>query len=226
MYWCILIDWMSQSAVALYIYRVGGLVPQEILLQDLNLWKTLVVLGLYLDRSDRSDLPVRPVGPCRTGHSASIGQTAQSDRSDRLVPILAVNSKHTPRISRPSPNGGVPSIVMFYDIILELASSWYCRLCPSWQKNFRNFKHTFKLNVTIGICKFVWSKKFAYIPYCIGETQLHYRSNISLRLRVVVSRFVGLSVFPPLLFLLLLFGVEVTPTSLVVLCNGLNSLAY
>ena len=34
---CILIDWMPQSAVALYIYRVGGLVPQEILLQDLNL---------------------------------------------------------------------------------------------------------------------------------------------------------------------------------------------
>ena len=88
MYWCILIDWMSQSAVALYIYRVGGLVPQEILLQDLNLWKTLVVLGLYLDRSDRSDLPV---GPCRTGHSASTGQTARSDRSDRLVPILAVD---------------------------------------------------------------------------------------------------------------------------------------
>ena len=34
---CFLIDWMSQSAVALYIYRVGGLVPQEILLQDLIL---------------------------------------------------------------------------------------------------------------------------------------------------------------------------------------------
>ena len=34
---CILINWMPQSAVALYIYRVGGLAPQEILLQDLNL---------------------------------------------------------------------------------------------------------------------------------------------------------------------------------------------
>ena len=34
---CVLIDWMPQSAVALYIYRMGGLVPQEILLQDLNL---------------------------------------------------------------------------------------------------------------------------------------------------------------------------------------------
>ena len=34
---CFLIDWMSQSAVTLYIYRLGGLVPQELLLQDLNL---------------------------------------------------------------------------------------------------------------------------------------------------------------------------------------------
>ena len=31
----ILIDWIPQSVVALYIYRVGGLAPQEILLQDL-----------------------------------------------------------------------------------------------------------------------------------------------------------------------------------------------
>ena len=34
---CVLIDWMSQSAVALYIFRVDGLAPQKILLQDLNL---------------------------------------------------------------------------------------------------------------------------------------------------------------------------------------------
>ena len=33
----ILIDWIPQSTVALYIYRVGGLAPQEIQLQDLNL---------------------------------------------------------------------------------------------------------------------------------------------------------------------------------------------
>ena len=71
---CFLIDWMSQSAVALYIYRVGGLVPQEILLQDLNLWKSLVVLGLCLDRSN---LPVKPVGSCRIGYIIK-------DRSDRL----------------------------------------------------------------------------------------------------------------------------------------------
>jgi hypothetical protein len=34
---CILIDCIPQSAATLYIYRVGGLAPQEILLQDLNL---------------------------------------------------------------------------------------------------------------------------------------------------------------------------------------------
>ena len=45
---------MPQSAVTLYIYRVGGLAPQEIQLQDLNLLKYLVVLGLRLNRSDRS----------------------------------------------------------------------------------------------------------------------------------------------------------------------------
>ena len=33
---CILIDWMPQSVVALYIYRVSGLAPKEILLQDIN----------------------------------------------------------------------------------------------------------------------------------------------------------------------------------------------
>ena len=29
---CILINWKPQSAMTLYIYRVGGLAPQEILL--------------------------------------------------------------------------------------------------------------------------------------------------------------------------------------------------
>ena len=32
-----LIDWIPQLVVALYIYRVGGFIPQEIILQDLNL---------------------------------------------------------------------------------------------------------------------------------------------------------------------------------------------
>jgi len=44
---------MPQSAVALYIYRVGGLALQEILLQDLNLLNTLIVLGFHLDQSDQ-----------------------------------------------------------------------------------------------------------------------------------------------------------------------------
>ena len=74
MYWCILIDWMSQSAVALYIYRVGWTYPVRNPYYRSRSIKILIWLGL-LDRSDQSDLPVRPVGPCRTGHSASIGQT-------------------------------------------------------------------------------------------------------------------------------------------------------
>ena len=48
----------------------GGLIPQEILLQDLNLLKSLVVLGFHLDRSDRS---------------AAAGPTTASNRSDRSL---------------------------------------------------------------------------------------------------------------------------------------------
>ena len=59
-----------QSAVTLYIYRVGGLALHEILLQDLNLLKALVVLRLCLDRSDRSVVP---------------DQLQYLDWSDRLV---------------------------------------------------------------------------------------------------------------------------------------------
>ena len=61
--------------MALYIYRVGGPIPQEILLQDPNLWKFLVVLGLYLDRLATAGL-------------ATVSQTDQiacADRSDRLI---------------------------------------------------------------------------------------------------------------------------------------------
>ena len=81
-------DWIPQSAVTLYIYRVGGLAQQEILLQDLNLLKSLVVLGFHLDRSDRSALPeklqhLRPVRPP--------GMTGQIGRS-RLLPILVINT--------------------------------------------------------------------------------------------------------------------------------------
>jgi len=91
---CFLIDWISQSAMALYIYRVGGFVPQEILLQDLNLRKSLVVLGLCLDWSD---LPVRPVGLLPGRLQRPTGQTARTDRSDRSMPILVVNSHIKPQ---------------------------------------------------------------------------------------------------------------------------------
>ena len=70
---CVLIDWMPQSTVTFYIYRVGGLAPQEILLKDLNLLKSLVVLRLCLYRSDS---PVRPIGRVRPATYVSTGQTA------------------------------------------------------------------------------------------------------------------------------------------------------
>ena len=82
-----LIDWMPQSAVALYIDRVGWTYPAKFLLQDLNLLKTLVVLRFHLDRSGRSVVPdrlqtLRPVRPLeRTGQTGLY----------RLLPILVVN---------------------------------------------------------------------------------------------------------------------------------------
>ena len=67
---------------------------KKILLQDLNLLKSLVVLGFHLDRSDRSTLPVRPVGCCRTDYSVwpvrPLGRTGQTGRYCRM-PILVVN---------------------------------------------------------------------------------------------------------------------------------------
>ena len=72
--------------MALYIYRVGGLAPQEIQLQDLNLLKSLVVLGLRLNRSDP---PVRPVGRTRPATDASTGQIAWAYRLDRSVHVAA-----------------------------------------------------------------------------------------------------------------------------------------
>ena len=66
------------GSIGLYLNRPGpfifigwgGLIPQEILFTDLNLLRTLIVLGLLLDRSDRSDLPVRPVGHARPSTDA------------------------------------------------------------------------------------------------------------------------------------------------------------
>ena len=67
-----------QSAVALYIFRVGWTYPVKNLFTDLNLLKSLVVLGLCLDRSNRS-------APAESATSSKTDQTAWSDRSDRLV---------------------------------------------------------------------------------------------------------------------------------------------
>ena len=66
---------MPESVVTLYIYRMEWTYPARNPVYRSKSIKNLVVLGLYLDRSDRSDLPVRPVSPCWTGHSASTGQT-------------------------------------------------------------------------------------------------------------------------------------------------------
>ena len=83
--------------MALYIYWVGGLVPQEILLQDLNLRKLQVVLGLCLDWSDRSDPPIRLFGRAKpvTGNPTvrprALGLPTGTESSkirDRAWPIL------------------------------------------------------------------------------------------------------------------------------------------
>jgi hypothetical protein len=60
-----MIDWVMppQMTVALYIYRVGGLAPQEILLQLEIRKDSTILLGLGVHRSDRSGPPVRPVWP-------------------------------------------------------------------------------------------------------------------------------------------------------------------
>ena len=47
-----LIDWISQSAVALYIYRVGWTYPVRNPFYRSESTKNLILLGLLLDRSD------------------------------------------------------------------------------------------------------------------------------------------------------------------------------
>ena len=81
------IGFSLQSAVTLIFIGWGRLTPQEILFTDLNLLRTLIVLGLLLYRSDRLVMPdrlqtPRPVRP--PGHT---GQTGLF----RLLPILVVN---------------------------------------------------------------------------------------------------------------------------------------
>ena len=49
-----LINWMmTQSAVTLYIYRVGWTYPVRNPITDLNLQRVLVVLEFQVNRSDR-----------------------------------------------------------------------------------------------------------------------------------------------------------------------------
>ena len=64
------IGFSLQSAVTLIFIGWGRLTPQEILFTDLNLLRTLIIVGFLLDRSDRSGScqisyntrPVRPLG--------------------------------------------------------------------------------------------------------------------------------------------------------------------
>ena len=76
-----LIDWMPQSAVTLYIYRVRWTYPT----------RNLFYISKSTKISNCTRTPLRPVGllPDRLQHQT--GQTAWSYRSDRLMPILAVN---------------------------------------------------------------------------------------------------------------------------------------
>ena len=63
-----LIDWIFQSAVSLYIYRVRWTYPAR--------------NSVYRSKSIKNPSCIRtlpgPVGPYRTGHSASTGQTGQT----------------------------------------------------------------------------------------------------------------------------------------------------
>ena len=70
-----LINWISQSSVALYIYRAGWTYPTRNPFYRSESIKNLILLGLLLDRSDRSV-------SCRAGYSAQpvrpLGQTGPS----------------------------------------------------------------------------------------------------------------------------------------------------
>ena len=68
-----LIDWIYQSSVALYIYRAGWTYPTRNPFYRSKSTKNLILLGLLLDRSDRSV-------SYRAGYSAD-----RLDRSDRPV---------------------------------------------------------------------------------------------------------------------------------------------
>jgi len=63
---CVLIDWMPQSAVTLYIYRVGWACPARNPITDLKSMKTASCTRTLLG----------PVGRARPATDVSTGQTA------------------------------------------------------------------------------------------------------------------------------------------------------
>ena len=68
--------------MTLYLYRVGWAYLAKNSVYRSKSIKSLVVLGLCLDRSDP---PVRPVGRARPATTSQTSQTAWDDRSDQLV---------------------------------------------------------------------------------------------------------------------------------------------
>ena len=64
-----------QSAVTLYIYRVGKTYPARNPIYRSRSTKTLITLGLLIDRLDRSDPPARPVGLLPDQLQHQTGQT-------------------------------------------------------------------------------------------------------------------------------------------------------
>jgi len=84
------VDWFcfwllgcSQSVGALYIYRVGRSCPARNPITDLNLWKSLIALGLYVDRfwTHRSNW----LALAGSAIGFQTGQTAWTHRSDRFA---------------------------------------------------------------------------------------------------------------------------------------------
>ena len=63
---CVLIDWMPQSAVTLYIYRVGWTCPARNPITDLKSMKITSYTRTLLR-------PVRPVGRARSATDVSTG---------------------------------------------------------------------------------------------------------------------------------------------------------
>ena len=77
----------SQSVVALYIYRVELICPARNPITRAKSMKTQVVLGLCLDRSDRSDPPVAADRLQMPRPVRLSGHTGQ--RLDRSVQVAA-----------------------------------------------------------------------------------------------------------------------------------------